>query len=234
MVGIIGAMGVEVAALKMMMEGAVSQTVSGIEFTSGRINGKEAVVAACGIGKVFAGICAEVMILKYSPDFIVNTGVGGTLCEELSIGNIAIAEDVVQHDMDTSPLGDPPGFLSGINVVKIKCDEKLVKLISEAAANAGYKSFKGTVATGDCFIADTERKKKIVDNFGAIACEMEGAAIGQVCCVNKVPFAVIRAISDDADGNSHEDYPTFLKQAAANSIDVLCRVLKSVQQNKEV
>lgn len=228
MVGIIGAMGVEVAALKKMMEGAESQTVSGIEFTRGFINGTEVVVAACGIGKVFAGICAEIMILKYSPDYVVNTGVGGTLCSELSIGNIAVAKDVVQHDMDTSPLGDPLGLLSGINVVNIKCDEKLVALISEAAEVAGYKSFKGTIATGDCFVADTGRKKRIVDNFNAIACEMEGAAIGQVCYVNKVPFAVIRAISDDADGNSHEDYPTFLKEAAANSIDVLCRVLEKI------
>ncbi len=229
MVGIIGAMGAEVEALKGMMEGKFSQKFSGIEFTNGKINGTDVVVAACGIGKVFAGICAEIMIMRYSPYYIINTGVGGTLTPELSIGNIAIATDVVQHDMDTTAIGDPPGLISGINVVNIKCDEALVEALSNAASKAGFNSCKGTIATGDCFVADMERKKYISETFGAIACEMEGAAIGQVCYVNKIPFAVIRAISDNADGSAHENYPQFLQEAAANSIDVLCRVLRKLQ-----
>ncbi len=228
MVGIIGAMGVEVRALKEMMQESVSQSISGIEFTSGKINGTDVVVAACGIGKVFAGLCAEVMILKYKPDYVINTGVGGTLSRHLSIGNIAIASGVVQHDMDTTALGDPAGLISGINVVRFECDKHLVSLIENAADVAGFARYTGTVATGDCFIADQDKKNLIAKTFDAIACEMEGGAIGQVCYVNNVPFAVIRAISDDADGNSHENYPAFLQEAASNSIEVLCRVLKEL------
>lgn len=229
MIGIIGAMGVEVEGLKALMEGKVSQKISGVEFTRGKINGNNVVVAACGIGKVFAGICAEIMILRYGPDYIINTGVGGTLTDKLSIGNIAVASDVVQHDMDTTALGDPAGLISGINVVNINCDEKLVGLISKAAEKEGHQYCVGTIASGDSFIADNERKKRIVDTFGAIACEMEGAAIGQVCYVNGIPFAVIRAISDDADGNAHENYPQFLKEAAEHSVNVLLRVIKSLE-----
>ena len=119
MIGIIGAMGVEVLALAELLENKKCEKISGIEYMSGTIYGKDVVLAVCGIGKVFAAICAQTMILKYNPDVIINTGVAGTLSDELSIGDIAIADSVVQHDMDTSPLGDPVGMLSDINIIKI-------------------------------------------------------------------------------------------------------------------
>lgn len=226
MIGIIGAMGVEVEALKRLMENSVSQRISGIEFTRGKIAGTDIVVAACGIGKVFAAVCTEIMIMRYSPYYIINTGVAGTLTKELSVGDIAVAADVVQYDMDTTALGDAPGLISGINIVNIPCDGALVKLIEKSAEEEGFCCRLGTVATGDCFVGDVRKKAWIADTFGAVACEMEGAAIGQVCYVNRIPFAVIRAISDGADGDSEEDYTAFLAKAAANSIKVLRRVLK--------
>ena len=119
--------------------------------------------------------------------------------------------------MDTSALGDPVGLISGINIVEIPADAALAEKISAIVKSMGINTVTGTIATGDQFIGNQETKKRIVDTFGAIACEMEGAAIGQVCYVNKVPFAVIRAISDDADGGACEDYPTFAKMAAKNS-----------------
>lgn len=228
MIGIIGAMGVEVEALKTMMENSVSQKISGIAFTRGKIAGTDVVLAACGIGKVFAGICAEIMILRYSPDYIINTGVAGTLSPLLSIGNIAVASEVVQHDMDTTPIGDPPGLISGIDLVGLPCDPKLVRLLSDAASADGFVSRTGRIATGDCFVADAARKEWITETFGAIACDMESAAIGQVCYINHVPFAALRAISDGANGDSPSDYPAFLAEAAANSIRVLRRVLKTL------
>ncbi len=222
-IGIIAAMDSEIAAIKESMTDKITETVSGIEFVSGNLCGKNVVVAKCGIGKVFAAICAQTMILKYSPSLVINTGVGGTLTDKLGIGDIAIASDVVQHDMDTSPLGDPVGLVSGINVVHFPADSRAVQLIGKAADSLSINNVKGTVASGDQFIASKAKKAYIVDNFGAIACEMEGAAIGHVCYVNDTPFAVIRAISDSADDSSHMEYGEFLKIAAERSFKVVTR-----------
>ena len=227
MIGIIAAMDSEIAAIKDSMTDKAVETVSGIEFVSGKLCGKNTVVAKCGIGKVFAAICAQTMILKYSPKLVINTGVGGTLTDKLGIGDIAIASDVVQHDMDTSPLGDPVGLVSGINVVHFPADSAAATLIESAANTLGINNAKGTVASGDQFIASKDKKNYIVDNFGAIACEMEGAAIGHVCYVNGTPFAVIRAISDSADDSSHMDYGEFLKIAAERSFKVVTEFVKA-------
>ena len=226
-IGIIAAMDSEIAAIKETMTDKVTENVSGIDFVSGKLCGKNVVVAKCGIGKVFAAICAQTMILKYSPVLVINTGVGGTLTDKLSIGDIAVATDVVQHDMDTSPLGDPVGLVSGINVVHFPADKNAVELICHAANSLGVNNIKGTIASGDQFIASKEKKSYIVEHFGAIACEMEGAAIGHVAYVNDTPFAVIRAISDSADDSSHMDYGEFLKIAAERSFKVVTEFVKA-------
>lgn len=221
MIGIIGAMQVEIDKIKSTVENPITQTISGIDFVSGTIHGHEAVVAVCGIGKVFAAVCAQTMILKYNPDVIINVGVAGTLTDKLSIADIAVASDVVQHDMDTSPLGDPVGLVSGINVIKFPADLKTVEKIEKSIDNLGINRTRGTIASGDQFMSDKDKKKKIVDNFDAIACEMEGASIGHVCYINGVDFAVIRSISDSADDSAFMDYPEFVKKAAANSSAVI-------------
>ncbi len=221
MIGIIGAMQVEIDKIKSTVENPTTETVSGIEFVSGKIHGHDAVVAVCGIGKVFAAVCAQTMILKYNPDVIINVGVAGTLTDKLSIADIAVASDVVQHDMDTSPLGDPVGLVSGINVIKFPADIKTVEKIEKSIDNLGINRTRGTIASGDQFMSDKDKKQKIVDNFDAIACEMEGASIGHVCYINGVNFAVIRSISDSADDSAFMDYPEFVKKAAANSSAVI-------------
>lgn len=119
MTGIIGAMKIEIEALNAQMENRQTKTVSGIEFTSGTLCGREVVTAVCGIGKVFAAMCAQTMILLYSPDRIINTGVAGSLSMKLNIGDIAVSDFVVEHDMDTSPLGDPVGMISGLSLIHI-------------------------------------------------------------------------------------------------------------------
>lgn len=221
MIGIIGAMQVEIDKIKSTIEDPKKETVSGIEFVSGKIHGNDAVVAVCGIGKVFAAVCAQTMILKYKPEVIINVGVAGTLTDKLSIADIAVASDVVQHDMDTSPLGDPVGLVSGINVIRFPGDEKTIDKIEKSIDNLGLNRVRGTIASGDQFMSDKDKKKKIIDNFGAIACEMEGASIGHVCYINGVRFAVIRSISDSADDSAFMDYPEFVKKAAENSSAVI-------------
>ena len=226
MIGIIGAMGVEINALANLLENKQTETISGVEYMSGKIYGKDVVLAVCGIGKVFAAICTQTMILKYNPDVIINTGVAGTLTDKLSIGDIAIADSVVQHDMDTSPLGDPVGLLSGINVVKIPSDEKTYKKI-EACVNATDTNYVvGTIASGDQFLASNDVKERIVKTFGAVAGEMEGGSIGHVCYVNRKPFCVLRAISDCADGTGAENYMEFLNIAAQKAVDVIKMFIK--------
>lgn len=217
MIGIIGAMSSEVEALKAKIEDKRVETVSGVEFVSGRLCGKDAVVAQCGIGKVFAAICAQTMILRYGASVIINTGVAGTLSEKLSILDVAVSTAVVQHDMDTTAIGDAPGLISGINVVEIPASQALAQRIVELAIGQGNRAVGGVIASGDQFINNAERKALIRDTFGAIACEMEGAAIGQVCYVNGVDFAIIRSISDNASGEAEMEYPEMVKIAAVNS-----------------
>lgn len=222
MVGIIGAMHIEVETIKALMENKTVETISGVDYVRGVLHGSEIVIAACGIGKVAAAMCAQTMILKYAPDRIINTGVGGSLCTKLAIGDIAVAEKLVQHDMDTSPLGDPIGLISGINIVNIPADEKVINVLSQGIETLeNVKGMRGIIASGDQFIASDEKKKFITENFGAIVCEMEGASIAQVCYTNGVPFGVVRAVSDCADGSSHMDYGEFLPIAAANAAKLI-------------
>lgn len=221
-VGIIAAMKVEAEGICSAMTEISEKEISGIKFFVGKLEGINAVLAVCGVGKVFAAICAQTMILEFSPDLIINTGVAGTLTDNLSIGDIAIANKLVQHDMDTSPLGDPVGMISGINLVYLPSSEKYSALLLKAAE--GYdtkKCLMGTIASGDKFISSTAEKKKIVSLFGACACEMEGAAVAQVCYVNNTPCCVMRAISDGGDENAFHDFPTFVKEAAKKSSAVI-------------
>ncbi len=216
-IGIIGAMAVEVAALKEKMQGAVTTQIAGMYFYEGELFGKEAVVVQCGIGKVAAAACAQAMILRFDVTHIINTGVGGTLTEKLNILDVAISEGVVEHDMDTSPLGDPVGLISGINLVTVPTSRRLADAAILAANRLGIHSERGIIASGDQFIASREKKQFIVEHFGAICCEMEGAAIGHVCYINSVECVVVRAISDSATGEAELEYPEMCARAAERS-----------------
>ena len=216
-IGIIGAINDEVSGLISRLANHKSEVVGGIEFHTGTIFSKEVVIAQCGVGKVFAAMCAEAMIIKYNPRLLVNTGVGGAIAEGLSYADIVVADRLVQHDMDTSPLGDPRGMISGINKIYFETDERAADILMDAAESLGIPAKRKTIASGDVFVADGELKAKIAKDFSAAVCEMEGAAVAQVAYVNGVPFAVVRAISDSADGNSPMDFPTFLKIAVKSS-----------------
>ena len=226
-IGIIGALSEEVEGLISKMDSHACELVGAIEFHTGVLSGKSIAVAKCGVGKVFAAMCAEAMIIRYSPSLIINTGVGGALDSQLSTGDIVIADKLCQHDMDTSPLGDPKGLISGINVIYMHSDERAIKLLMNAGERLSCRVTRGTVASGDKFIACKSEKDRIVGEFGAIACEMEGAAIAQVAYVNKTPFVVVRAISDSADGEATMDYMTFLPIAAERSAGLTLDLIKN-------
>ena len=212
-IGIIGAMRGEVEKIIELLEEHSSERRSGIDFHTGRLFGRPVVVAMCGIGKVFAAVCAQAMVMAYSPRLLVNTGVGGALDRSLSPLDLVVADKLVQHDMDTSPLGDPKGLVSGINKIYFECDKRAVSLLTDIAKERGVRTLVGTVATGDRFISEGADKEALVRDFGASACEMEGCAVAQVAYINETPVAVVRAISDSADGSASLDYAEFLSRA---------------------
>ncbi len=227
MIGIIGAMQAETETLISGIQDPKEETVSGIRYVSGKLGVQDVVVATCGVGKVYAAICAQTMILRYSPSLLINTGVGGTLTPDLGIGDVAVATALVQHDMDTSPIGDPVGLVSGINKIYFEADEKTAKKLAAIMQALGIRTKAGVIASGDQFIASPARKDFIRAQFGAIACEMEGAAVAHVAAVNDTPVVVLRAISDTADGDASLDYPAFVKTAAAASVRVLLEFLSA-------
>ena len=226
-IGIIGAMEPEVEALIASIDNPSTEKVSGITFYTGKIGEKSVAIAKCGIGKVFAALCAQTMILKFAPDLLVNTGVGGALASGISTGDIVIASDLCQHDMDTSAIGDPKGLVSGINMIYFEADKRAGEILLATAKSLSLNARLGRIASGDKFIASGEDKTRIITDFSADACEMEGCAIAQVAYVNGTPFAVVRAISDSADGEATMDYPTFLPIAARNSMNLTLALVKA-------
>lgn len=230
MIGIIGAMDIEVESLKRLLKDVRKEKISNIEFFSGKIGDTDTVIAKCGVGKVFASICAQTMIMQFKPDIIVNIGVAGGLSENLHIGDIVIADSVAQHDMDTTALGDERGFLQEIGLVKIPADSRVLSVLEDACGYMGINYEVGTIASGDQFVSSEDKKQFIKDTFSAKACEMEGAAIGQVCFVNKVPFGVLRAISDGANDGANFDFAEFTAMAAENSAKVIERFVHTLKR----
>ena len=227
MYGMIGAMSVEVEALINQLEDRQEKKIGMDLFVSGRLFGKEAVLAVCGPGKVNAALCTQSMILHYQPEWILNLGVAGAGDTEVSIGDMVIATAAVQHDMDTSPIGDPVGLVSKINLVEIPCDACLCdRLVKAASAVEGMKVHQGIIATGDQFIHDGAVRSRIHGLFRAKAVEMEGGAVAHACYVHGVPCGVLRSISDQADGHSDMDYPTFTRLAASHSQQVVEKLLR--------
>lgn len=221
MLGIIGAMTIEIDGLKSIMTETEEKVISGMTFTRGKLCGKDAIVTVCGEGKVNAAMCVQTMILAYKPDMIINTGVAGGLADGLKIADIVVADCVVQHDMDMSPLGHPIGYICGVDGVEIPCDKKIADTLSDCVESCGIRLVRGIIASGDQFINSNAKKAQLVAGFNASACEMEGGAIGHVCYRNGVPFGVLRAISDGGDDESHMSFPEFAALAAANSIKVM-------------
>lgn len=228
MIGIIGAMDIEVQGMLENMQNIETHRISGVDFHCGEIGEKNVVIAKCGAGKINAALCAQAMIMVYKPDVIINSGVAGGLLPEMKICDCAVATHVCQHDVDLTALGDPLGKIPGINLVNIECDKAVCqKLIIAAEGVSPNRVFSGIIATGDAFINEKKKSEQLREDFSAIACEMEGGAIGQVCCINKTPFAVLRTISDGGDDDSHLSFNEFAKIAADKSIEIILNFIKN-------
>lgn len=227
-IGIIGAMKIEVEKLKEVITVEKIEEISGIEFAVGTVYGKNVIIAVSGVGKVNAAVCTQTMILKYNPYAIINIGVAGGDDRAVSKGDVVIGESLIQHDFDTSPVGDPKCFISGIDLVNIPCDEEIADFIFNSAnAIEGINVYKGVIATGDKFMNDANEVYGIADGFKALAFDMESASIGQVCHINKVKLGIIRSISDSGSGDSAEEYFEFVEKSANISIKVVCEYLKN-------
>ena len=228
-IGIIGAMDEEVEILKSLLQ--VTETVerAGMTFYKGILHGQQVVLARSGIGKVNAAACTQLMIALFDIDYLINSGVAGTLHPDINQGDIVISTDAVQHDMDVTALGDPLGEIPRLGITFFKAEEKLMNLTEEAAKALnleGVNIFRGRVASGDQFVAGGALKDRIQSHFAPSAVEMEGAAIAHVAYLNQVPFVIIRAISDKADGSAELSYGEFLPLAAKNASLLLEQIIK--------
>lgn len=230
MLGIIGAMDVEVQQIKEKITNPVITDIAGISFVNGLIEDVMVCVAQCNPGKVNAALCTQAMIDNFDVDKIINIGVACSLSKDVIIKNIVVANDVCEYDIDITALGEPRGYINGLGKIKIDTDFEISEKIAKIATDLGETVHLGTIASGDTFIADNELKSMISTTFNAICGEMEGAAIGHVCNANEIPFAVLRSISDGGDENSLIDYPAFKKIAADKSTAI---ILKYIETEKE-
>lgn len=229
-IGIIGAMEEEITGIKDIIVIVTAKIVAGLEFFIGKYQNNSVVLVRSGIGKVNAAICAQILIDHFGVDYVINVGVAGAVYHELSVGDIVISEDTVQHDMDTSIFGDPIGIIPRMEESYFKADENLVRMAVEAAKELSDEIhvFKGRIASGDQFISSAEGKAKIWKNVQGYCAEMEGAAIAQVCYLNQIPFVIIRSISDNAEAQADIAYEKFVPLAAENSSRVVEAMLRAM------
>ena len=229
--GIIGAMDVEVAMLKEAMKNVTVAEHAGSAYYEGTLEGLDAVVVQCGVGKVNGAICAQILISIYQVTHIVNTGIAGSLCAELDIGDMVISRDAIHHDFDLRFWGRPIGQVPGMDVTAFPADDHMIALACRAAeaVNPGH-SRTGRVASGDQFICSREQKEKIIADTGALCAEMEGASIAHAAYRNGIPFVILRAISDKADDSAQMDYPTFEAIAARRCAQVTSYLARAMTE----
>lgn len=227
MIGIIGALQEEVNGLIGGIANLKMERFGGLDFAVGQIGNHEVAVARAGMGKVNAAVCAQTLILKYQPEAVINSGVAGSLSPRLNILDVAVATDAVQHDYDTTGLGQPPGALTlGDSLVtQLPCDEAWRERLLRAAEAAGVRAIPARIASGDRFITGRQEKRRIVDTFQADVCEMEGASIAQVCYLSGVPCAILRAISDSTDDRHSMEFTAFLPRAVKQLNAILFQLL---------
>ena len=222
-IGIIGAMDEEVESLKKEVANIKVTSIAGMEFYEGTLDGTEVVIVKCGMGKVNAGSCAQLVINTFGAKKVINTGVAGSLDAKIDIGDIVVSTDAVQYDFDLSPIGYEKGQLDGMESSSLQADEGMrknaVNAVKECAPEISV--FEGRVCTGDQFVASDDQKKAITTEFGGLCCEMEGGAIAQICRQNNIPFVIVRAISDKADGSAEMSYTEFEHKAAKHCASIV-------------
>lgn len=229
-IGIIGAMEQEVSKIKEKMQDVRIMSKASMDFYEGTLEGKKVVVVRSGIGKVNAGICTQILADIYGAEAVINTGIAGSLNNDVNIGDIVLSTDVVHHDMDATGFGYPKGQIPQMKEFSFTADENLRALAAKVCreVNPEISIFEGRICSGDQFISDKGVKDAIAAEFGGYATEMEGVAIGQAAYLNGIPFLVVRAISDKADGSANMDYAEFEMAAIEHSVKLTVGMIQAL------
>jgi adenosylhomocysteine nucleosidase len=228
-IGIIGAMDEEIQHILESMESYETKTKAGIAFYVGEFNGFQVVLCKSGVGKVNASVCTQILIDEFGAANIIFTGVAGAVNPDLKIGDIVVSTDCVQHDMDVTPLGFKLGEIPYTEVSVFKADPSLVDLAITASKDIvqDKKIVSGRILSGDQFIADRDKVKFLHEELNGYCTEMEGAAVGQVCSMNDIPFVIIRSMSDQADGSADVNFLEFTKLASRHSYEIVNEMVKN-------
>lgn len=226
-IGVIGAMDVEVSLLRQNLENCTTTTRAGMEFSEGTFGGHPVVIARCGIGKVHAALCVQILVDVFNVTHVINTGIAGSLDARIDIGDLVVSTDVMHHDVDATIFGYALGQVPGIKTVAFEADTRLAQAVAKAACEVAptITVHAGRVVSGDQFIANDEVKARLVSQFDGRCCEMEGASIAQACHLNGLPFVVVRAISDKADGSAEMAYPEFEAKSAQRCARIVQHML---------
>lgn len=229
-IGIIGAMEEEVSKLKSGMTDVTTKTKAGMEFFCGKLCGTDVVVVRSGIGKVNAGMCTQILVDDYGIDDVINTGIAGSLRNEIDIGDIVVSVDALQYDVHVEAFDYAPGQIPRMDTLAFPADERLISVAESVCreVNPDIRIHRGRVVSGDRFISDHETKKKLRAMYDGSCAEMEGAAIAQAAYLNGIGCVILRAISDKADDSAAEDYDTFEKKAIRHSVNLVLGMLREL------
>ena len=227
MIGIIGAMAEEVINLKAAMTDVTVETVAQMDFYQGKLRGIDVVVVRSGIGKVNAAICTQILIDRYHVKRVINTGIAGSLNSRINIGDIVLSRDTLQHDMDATGFGYKVGQIPQMEQSVFKGDVTMIYIAEQCCKKylPEIDYYIGRIVSGDQFVSSKEKKDWLIETFEGYCTEMEGAAIGQACYLNQVPFLIIRAISDKADDSANMDYAEFEAMAIRNSVKLVMEIV---------
>ncbi len=230
--GIIGAMDSEVAALQSALENANRFEYAKMRFCAGTLCGLDAVVVKCGIGKVNAAMCVQILKDLFHVTHIINTGVAGALSPKLNIGDIVVSTEAVQHDFDLSPIGFQKAEIPPFGLAAFPADLEMQRIALQAAKDVDLDISvqAGRICSGDQFIAGNAQKQRILSEFGGLCAEMEGAAIAQACCANGLPFVILRAISDRADDAGGVSFAEFEAAAAKHCAEIVLHIAKALSR----
>lgn len=228
MIGIIGAMEEEVSRLTAAMTEVEVISKASMKFYKGILSGKPAAIVCSGIGKVNAGICAQLLIDLFGVNQIINTGIAGSLDAAIDIGDIVLSTDALQHDVDARAFGYEQGVIPRMKTSVFPADAELIARAKAACetVNPDIHVFTGRIVSGDQFIADKSKKEELLKLFSPMCTEMEGAAIAQTAYLNEIPYLIIRAISDKADDSAHMDYPAFEAAAIEHSVRLVMELVR--------
>ncbi len=221
MIGIITAIDEEFNAIEKIISIEKKDVIAKMNFSIGKVGETPVVLGKCGQGKVNAACCTQLIIDHFKVDYIINVGIGGGLSPDLSIGQVVISEDAIQYDMDGTGEGFKLGEIPDLGMINFVADSNMIQLAKKAAEQNKIPYAVGRVLSADIFLDDSNKKNEIVNEFNGIMCEMEGAAIGQVCYLNSVPYIIIRSVSDTASDHANDQAMLNVNEAISQTTNII-------------